>query len=290
MDDNPSLDAGLVEKLAALRETLEGYESLAVAFSGGVDSALLLAVAHDALRDRVVAVTGRSPSIPPREVEAARAFCQERGIDHAVVDTHEFDIEGFKHNPPDRCYRCKRELFACVAREADRRGINAVAEGSNIDDEGDYRPGFRAVAEMRVESPLRDAGLRKADVRAIARHLGLPQWDKPAFACLNSRFAYGDSITSELLAMADGAEEALRSLGFRQVRVRMSGKSARIEVPPDDIGQLVLGDIREKIVRELEALGFAFVSVDLRGYRTGSMNATLPQADPRPDEGNRHVL
>ena len=275
MNQVAELDDVLQGKYQALRTVLQAHDSLAVAFSGGVDSTLLLAVAHEVLGERVLAITGKSPSVPAREIEETRAFCHERGIRHKVVETHEFDIEGFDHNPPDRCYLCKKEVFSQVAKAAASEGVQTIAEGSNLDDEGDYRPGFRAVQELGVVSPLREAGLTKVDIRAIARYLGLPQWNKPAFACLNSRFAYGDLLTAERLSMVDAAEEAIRGAGFTQVRVRIQDKTARIEVAPEDIARIAADDVRTQITDALKGLGFAYVSLDLQGYRTGSMNETL---------------
>lgn len=275
MSQVEKLDSALAGKFDILCETLSSYGKLAVAFSGGVDSTLLLRTAHDVLGDDVVAITGVSPSIPAREIEEARDFCKTEGIHHLLVDTHEFDIEGFDHNPKDRCYHCKRELFTCVRDAAAAHDIWTIAEGSNLDDEGDYRPGFKAIAEMDVVSPLRTAGLTKDDVRALAKFLGLEAWDKPAFACLNTRFAYGDLITNERLQMVDRAEDVLRDKGFAQVRVRIQDETARIEVPEAQIAHLAEPDVRKPIIEQLKEIGFAYVSVDLQGYRTGSMNETL---------------
>ena len=275
--DAAQLDETLARKYEALRTTLLERGRVAIAFSAGVDSTLLLKVAHDVLGDNVLAVTAASPAVPQREIDEAKNFCAEQGIPHVVVKTHEFDIEGFDHNPPDRCYLCKKEILARIIEATEARGFAFVAEGSNTDDEGDYRPGSQAVRERGVASPLREAGLSKADVRALARHLGLSVWDKPAFACLNTRFAYGDLITPERLAQVDAAEEAVRALGFAHVRVRYEGRTARIEVPPADIERLASSELRAPLVEALKRIGFTYVSLDLQGYRTGSMNETLGQ-------------
>ena len=263
----------LHEKKRALEEYLRSLGSVAVAFSSGVDSTFLLKVAHDTLGDRAVAVTARSCSFPSRELKEAETFCRDEGIEQILVDSEELNIEGFRQNPKNRCYLCKKELFTKIGAIAAGRGIAWVAEGSNVDDEGDYRPGMQAVAELGIKSPLRQAGLTKAEIRTLSREMGLPTWDKPSFACLASRFVYGETISEEKLAMVERAEQRLLDMGFRQVRVRIHGDVARIEVMPEDLSRLV--DHAAQLDWDLRALGFAYVTMDLGGYKTGSMNRTL---------------
>lgn len=263
------------EKYQNLKENIAALGSAAVAFSGGVDSAFLLRVAHDVLGDHAIAVTASSCSFPERELREAKAFCEQNGITHIICKSEELNIEGFRQNPTNRCYLCKHELFGKIWKIARERGIHAVAEGSNLDDNGDYRPGLIAVKELGVKSPLREAGLNKEEIRLLSKALGLPTWNKQSFACLSSRFVYGETINEEKLAMVDKAEQMLLDMGFHQVRVRVHDRIARIEVMPDEIGKLIQDENRRKIYGTCKALGFTYVTLDLGGYRTGSMNETL---------------
>lgn len=265
----------LYEKQAKLKELLQSYGKLAVAFSGGVDSTFLLQAAQDVLGAGALAVTAAPVFVPPRELQEAKDFCSSRGIRQIVIPAEALNIDSVRHNPPDRCYHCKHEIFGNILRVAGENGISFVAEGSNTDDVGDYRPGMRAIRELGVKSPLLEAGLSKEDIRALSREMGLPTWDKPSFACLASRFVYGEQITDERLFMVDRAEQLLMDLGFRQFRVRIHGDLARIELLPEDLETLIRQDLREKVYRSLKEYGFSYVTLDLAGYRTGSMNETI---------------
>lgn len=267
------------DKYRNLKENLRSLGSAAVAFSSGVDSTFLLKTAQEVLGDRVIAVTAASCSFPERERKEAENFCKENGITHIICQSEELDIEGFRQNPVNRCYLCKHELFEKIWAIAKEHQVEHVIEGSNTDDVGDYRPGMTAVRELGVKSPLREAGLSKAEIRELSKQMGLPTWNKQSFACLSSRFVYGETIDETKLGMVDKAEQLLLDLGFHQVRVRIHGMLARIEVAPEELDRLLEPDVREQVTARFKEFGFTYVTMDLQGYRTGSMNEILPGED-----------
>lgn len=260
------------KKLSQLKDFFINAGKVAVAFSGGVDSTFLAKVAHDTLGDKMLAVTLVSNSFPARERNDATLFCQKEGIPQVEITYNELDIPGFAANPKDRCYICKKELFRMVKEVAAEKGITTVCEGSNMDDTGDYRPGLKAIKEMDIKSPLQIAELNKNEIRNISRELNLPTWNKPSLACLATRFVYGEEITKEKLIMVGKAEQLLVDLGFNQMRVRIHGNIARIEILPQDFEQMMKQEIRQKVDEEFKKFGFAYVTLDLKGFRSGSMN------------------
>ena len=270
-------ETGLAQKRERLNKIIRDTGGIAIAFSGGVDSTLLAAVAAEILGDRALAVTAHSPLYPGHEQKEADELARQIGIRHETVVSDELDVPGFAENPPNRCYLCKRELFTVVREVARMHGISAVADGTNSDDTGDYRPGRKAAAECGVLSPLLEAGLSKEDIRALSREMGLPTADKAAFACLASRFPYGTRIDEPKLKAVGAVENELRALKFHQFRVRHHGEVARIEVLPGEIAKLASEPVRTRIVTVAREAGFQYVAADLVGYRTGSMNETLSE-------------
>jgi len=263
----------MIEKEEALRDVLASLESVVVAYSGGVDSAYLAYVANRTLGDRAVAVTADSPSYPERHRQLAIQIARDFGLRHEIIHTNELDRPEYRSNPSNRCYYCKHELYSHLARRADGRAV--VVDGNNADDRGDYRPGRQAAREFGVRSPLDEVDLTKDEIRELSRRAGLPTWDEPASACLSSRIPYDHEVTDEKLRTIERAEQALRALGFRVFRVRHHDEVARIEIARDEMARALDPDTSAAIVRELKAAGYRYVSLDLQGYRTGSLNEGL---------------
>jgi len=263
------------EKLEKLKEIISECGKAVVAFSGGVDASLLLSVAHEVLGGDVLAVTVVSSFMPSHEKKEASEIARLIGARHKIVEIDENDIEGFTDNPPDRCYICKKYLFSQVLGIAEVEGITCVMDATNADDTGDYRPGLRALEELEIRSPLMEAGLTKDEIRQLSKERDLPSWGKPAMACLATRVPYDEKITKEKLHQIDDAEEFLRSLGYGNCRVRHHGDLARIEVSPKRIGQLMKPDQRRQVTEHLKGLGFKYITVDIQGYRMGSLNEAI---------------
>jgi uncharacterized protein len=270
------MDKSIQAKYERLKVLFQSMGRVVVAYSGGVDSTLLLKVAKDTLGDEnVLAVTALSPLYPERELAEAKKVIQVIGGRHLLIESNELEIDGFSKNPINRCYYCKRKLFEEFLNLAMKESIPFIVEGSTLDDEMDHRPGKKAIQELGIRSPLKEAMFTKADVRELSNTLGLPTWDKPSFACLASRFPYGEEITMEGLRMVGEAEDFLFGLGFKQVRVRHYQNLARIEIMQEDMDRLMEGSLREKVVGHLKAIGYKYITLDLQGFRSGSMNEVL---------------
>lgn len=275
-DTAAALPGPLAAKAARLRELLAGYRSVLIAFSGGVDSAYLAVAAHEALGPRALAVTADSPSYPDTHRQLALAVARDFGFAHEMIRTAELERPDYRANPANRCYYCKDELYSHLAAIARERGIDVVADGNNADDRGDYRPGRQAAREHGVKSPLDEADLTKDDIRALARAAGLASWNEPASACLSSRIPYGSEVTDQRLRQIERAEQVLRDLGFRIFRVRHHDTVARLEIAKAEMPRALDPDISSKLISALKALGYQYVSLDLQGYRLGSLNEALP--------------
>lgn len=274
MNDLPT---DLIAKRDRLLDLFRGFETCAVAFSGGIDSTVVAKAAHEALGDRAVAITGVSDSLADGELSEAKEIARLIGIRHEVVETEEFNNPDYRRNAPDRCYHCKSELYTQLDGLAPKLGVAVVVNGANLDDRGDHRPGMTAAGEHAVRSPLLECELNKQDVRALALHWELPTWDKPAAPCLSSRIAYGEEVTRERLEMIDKAEQFLRSQGLRELRVRYHrGDLARIEVPATALEQLCSESVRRTLAEHFKQLGFRYITLDLEGFRSGNLNDMVP--------------
>ncbi len=267
------MQGGSINKLEQLKSNLRNMESVAIAYSGGVDSTFLVNVAYKLLGQKAMAVTATSSTYPQRELNQAINFTKQLGIKHLIINSEETEIDDFSKNPSNRCYYCKKELFSKIKQIANEEHINYVLDGSNIDDKTDYRPGIKALKELSVVSPLKDVGLTKKEIKELSRAMNLDTWDKPAFACLASRFPYGTEITKSRLKMVEKAEDYIREMGVKQFRVRFHNEVARIEVLKDDFSRII--EHSEEITKTFKKLGFNYITLDIEGYRTGSLNEVL---------------
>jgi len=265
------------EKYENLKNIIKSYGTLAVAFSGGVDSTFILKTAHDVLGDKVIAVTACPRFFTEKEIKETIKFCDKENITHILCDTEELKIEGVAQNHPNRCYLCKNEILSKIKKAVKSYNIKYIADGSNFDDDNDYRPGFQAVLEHGVKSPLKEVELTKTEIRELSKNLDLPTWNKKYISCLASRIPYGEEVTEEKIGMVEKAERLLTDLGFSQIRVRIHDKMARIEINQSEFAKIIEPEISLKIYAELKSYGFTYVTLDLCGYRTGSMNETLSE-------------